>query len=63
MSQLILGVPDDSVLLLKLSDEAAAAEIRLAASLPATQLDSTTRRTSHPHLHVAPESQPHDLAG
>ena len=31
MSQLILDVPDDSLLSLKLSDEAAAAEIRLAA--------------------------------
>ena len=33
MSQLILNVPDDSLLSLKLSDEAAAAEIRLAASV------------------------------
>jgi predicted HTH domain antitoxin len=32
MSQLILDVPDDSLLSLKLSDEAAAAEIRLAAA-------------------------------
>jgi len=33
MSQLILDVPDDSLLSLNLSDEAAAAEIRLAASM------------------------------
>lgn len=33
MSQLILDVPDDSLLSLKLSDEAAAAEIRLVVSV------------------------------
>lgn len=33
MSRLILDVPDESLLSLKLSDEAAAAEIRLAASV------------------------------
>ena len=38
MSQLILDVPDDSLLSLKLSDEAAAAEIRLAASVKLYEL-------------------------
>ena len=38
MSQLILDVPDDSLLSLKLSDEAAAAEIRLAASMKLNEL-------------------------
>jgi predicted HTH domain antitoxin len=38
MSQLILDVPDDSLLSLKLSDEAAAAEIRLAASMKLYEL-------------------------
>jgi predicted HTH domain antitoxin len=38
MSQLILDVPDDSLLSLKLSDEAAAAEIRLAASVKLHEL-------------------------
>jgi predicted HTH domain antitoxin len=38
MSQLILDVPDDSLLSLKLSDEAAAAEIRLAASIKLYEL-------------------------
>ena len=38
MSQLILDVPDDSSLSLKLSDEAAAAEIRLAASVKLYEL-------------------------
>jgi predicted HTH domain antitoxin len=33
MSQLILDVPDESLLSLHLSDEAAAAEIRLAAAV------------------------------
>jgi len=35
---LILDVPDDSLLSLKLSDEAAAAEIRLAASVKLYEL-------------------------
>ena len=38
LSQLILDVPDDSLLSLKLSDEAAAAEIRLAASVKLYEL-------------------------
>ena len=38
MSQLILDVPDDSLLSLKLSDEAAVAEIRLAASVKLYEL-------------------------
>ena len=38
MSQLILNVPDDSLLSLKLSDEAAGAEIRLAASVKLYEL-------------------------
>lgn len=38
MSHLILDVPDDSLLSLKLSDEAAAAEIRLAASVKLYEL-------------------------
>jgi predicted HTH domain antitoxin len=38
MSQLILDVPDDSLLSLKLSDEAASAEIRLAASVKLYEL-------------------------
>jgi predicted HTH domain antitoxin len=38
MSQLILDVPDDSLLSLKLSDEAAAAEIPLAASMKLYEL-------------------------
>ncbi|MBK1707047.1 UPF0175 family protein [Halochromatium glycolicum] len=38
MSQLILDVPDDSLLSLKLSDDAAAAEIRLAASVKLYEL-------------------------
>jgi predicted HTH domain antitoxin len=38
MSRLILDVPDDSLLSLKLSDEAAAAEIRLAASVKLYEL-------------------------
>jgi len=38
MSQLILDVPDDSLLSLKLSDEASAAEIRLAASVKLYEL-------------------------
>jgi len=38
MSQLILDVPDDALLSLKLSDEAAAAEIRLAASVKLYEL-------------------------
>jgi len=38
MSQLILDVPDDSLLSLKLSDEAAAAEIRLAAAVKLYEL-------------------------
>ena len=38
MSQLILDVPDDSLLSLKLSDEAAAGEIRLAASVKLYEL-------------------------
>lgn len=38
MSQLILDVPDDSLLSLKWSDEAAAAEIRLAASMKLYEL-------------------------
>jgi len=38
MSQLILDVPDDSLLALKLSNEAAAAEIRLAASVKLYEL-------------------------
>jgi predicted HTH domain antitoxin len=38
MSQLILDVPDDSLLSLKLSGEAAAAEIRLAASVKLYEL-------------------------
>lgn len=38
MSQLILDVPDDSLLSLKLSEEAAAAEIRLAASMKLYEL-------------------------
>lgn len=33
MSQLVLDIPDDSLLSLRLSDEAAANEIRLAASV------------------------------
>jgi predicted HTH domain antitoxin len=38
LSQLILDVPDDSLLSLKLSDDAAAAEIRLAASVKLYEL-------------------------
>jgi len=38
MSQLILDVPDDSLLSLGLSDEAAAAEIRLAAAVKLYEL-------------------------
>jgi predicted HTH domain antitoxin len=38
MSQLILDVPDDSLLSLKLSNEDAAAEIRLAASVKLYEL-------------------------
>ena len=38
MSRLILDVPDDSLLSLKLSNEAAAAEIRLAASVKLYEL-------------------------
>lgn len=38
MTQLVLDVPDDSLLSLKLSDEAAAAEIRLAASVKLYEL-------------------------
>lgn len=38
MSRLILDVPDESLLSLKLSDEAAAAEIRLAASVKLYEL-------------------------
>jgi predicted HTH domain antitoxin len=38
MSQLILDVPDDSLLSLKWSDAAAAAEIRLAASMKLYEL-------------------------
>jgi predicted HTH domain antitoxin len=38
MSQLILDVPDESLLSLKLSDEAAAAEIRLAAAVKLYEL-------------------------
>jgi predicted HTH domain antitoxin len=38
MSHLILDVPDDSLLSLKLSDEDAAAEIRLAASVKLYEL-------------------------
>ena len=38
MSQLILNVPDDSLLSLKLSNEAAGAEIRLAASVKLYEL-------------------------
>ncbi len=33
MSQILLDIPDDSLLSLKLSDQAAAAEIRLAAAM------------------------------
>jgi len=39
MSQLTLDVPDDSLLSLKWSDEAAAAEIRLAAAMKFYQLE------------------------
>jgi len=38
MTQLVLDVPDDSLLSLKLSDEAAAAEICLAASVKLYEL-------------------------
>ncbi|MBK1630435.1 hypothetical protein CKO31_06680 [Thiohalocapsa halophila] len=38
MSQLILDVPDESLLSLHLSDEAAAAEIRLAAAVKIYEL-------------------------
>lgn len=38
MTQLVLDVPDDSLHSLKLSDEAAAAEIRLAASVKLYEL-------------------------
>ena len=38
MSRLILDVPDESLLSLKLSDEAAAAQIRLAASVKLYEL-------------------------
>jgi predicted HTH domain antitoxin len=38
MSQLILDVPDDSLLSLELSDAAAAAEIRLAAAVKLYEL-------------------------
>jgi len=38
MSQLILDVPEESLLSLKLSDEAAAAEIRLAAAVKLYEL-------------------------
>jgi predicted HTH domain antitoxin len=38
MSQLILDVPDESLLSLHLSDEAAAAEIRLAAAVKLYEL-------------------------
>ena len=38
MSRLILAVPDESLLALKLSDEAAAAQIRLAASVKLYEL-------------------------
>lgn len=38
MSQIILDIPDDSLLSLKLSDNAAAAEIRLAAAMKLYEL-------------------------
>jgi predicted HTH domain antitoxin len=38
MSRLILDVPDDSLLSLRLSSEAAAAEIRIAASMKLYEL-------------------------
>ena len=38
MDQLILDVPEDSLLSLKLSDEAASAEIRIAASMKLYEL-------------------------
>mgnify|MGYP001815983358 CR=1 FL=1 len=38
MSRLILDVPDDSLLSLRLSEEAAAAEIRIAASMKLYEL-------------------------
>lgn len=38
MSQLLLDIPDDSLLSLKLSDQAAAAEIRLAAAMKLYEL-------------------------
>jgi len=38
MSQLVLDIPDDSLLSLRLSDDAAAKEIRLAASVKLYEL-------------------------
>jgi predicted HTH domain antitoxin len=38
MSQIILDIPDDSLLSLKLSDRAAAVEIRLAAAMKLYEL-------------------------
>jgi predicted HTH domain antitoxin len=38
MSQLVLNIPDDTLLSLKLSDDAAADEIRLAASVKLYEL-------------------------
>ncbi|HHW76723.1 MAG TPA: UPF0175 family protein [Xanthomonadaceae bacterium] len=38
MSQILLDIPDDSLLSLKLSDQAAAAEIRLAAAMKLYEL-------------------------
>ena len=49
LSQLILDVPDDSVLSLKLSDEAAVADIRLAAPLPEP---NSTPRAAMRHIHT-----------
>ncbi len=46
MSQLILNVPDDSLLSLKLSDEAAGAEIRLAASVKLYELGRLSSRAA-----------------
>jgi predicted HTH domain antitoxin len=38
MSQILLDIPDDSLLSLKLSDQAAAVEIRLAAAMKLYEL-------------------------
>jgi hypothetical protein len=46
MSQLVLNIPDDTLLSLKLSDAAAAEEIRLAASVKLYELGRLSSGTA-----------------